>query len=137
MTAALLLAAALAAAPGASAPSPAPPRRVVHCSGTGAPSLRDAAGNVAVARVGAERAAWSDARRRCMEALAAAPLASGRTAGEVLAGAPALRARVERAVRRLVRRGATRLFADGGVRVDVELPLEGELAELLGGGGGH
>ena len=99
--------------------------------------MRDAAGNVAVARIGAERAASSDARRRCMDALAAAPLASGRTAGEVLAGAPALRARVERVVRRLVRRGATRLFADGGVRIDVEVPLQGELAGLLGGGGGR
>jgi hypothetical protein len=122
-----VIAAALLLAGLAAAPAAAP----LRCAGTGAPSLRDAAGNVTVARIGAERIARAEAFDRCMAALRAAPLAGGGTGSEALAKDPALRGRVERAVRRLVARGAVRLFADGGVRVEVELPFRGRVEDLL------
>jgi hypothetical protein len=124
---AVLLAVSLAAV--AAAPA-------LRCSGTGAPSLRDAAGNAIVARIGAERVARADAFDRCMAVLRAAPLAGGGAAGDAMGRDPALRARVERAVRRLVRRGAVRLFADGGVRVEVELPFRGRLEDVLANASG-
>jgi hypothetical protein len=40
-------------------------------------------------------------------------------------------------VRRCVRRGAARLFADGGVALEVELPFRGRLEPLLAAGGGR
>jgi hypothetical protein len=118
------------------AASPAPPSAALHCWGTGAPSLREAAGNAAVARAGAGRAARRDALRRCMAALELAPLAAGGTVASALAADPSRRERVERAVRRLIRRGAVRLFADGGVRIEVELPFRGRLEDLAVAGGG-
>src|SRR5512137_1973629 len=44
-------------------------RRVARCTGSGAANLKDAAGNPAVARIGAEKAARLDALRNCLEVL--------------------------------------------------------------------
>jgi len=112
-------------------------RKVVKCTGTGAPNLRAAGGNVAVARIGAERAAKLDALRNCMEALKGVTVRSGETVGGALSGTPGLQASVEGVVRGFRVVGSPRYFSDGGVEMDVEVPIEGKLSDLVmprGGG---
>ncbi len=111
-------------------------RKVVRCTGTGAPNLQAAGGNVAVARVGAERAARLDAVRNCMEALKGVNVKTGETVGAAISGNPGLAASVEGVVRGFRQVGAPRYFSDGGVEMDVEVPLEGQLSEVLVPGGG-
>jgi hypothetical protein len=106
-------------------------RKVVKCTGTGAPNLRDSAENVAVARIGAERAAKLDALRNCMEALKGVAIKSGETVGGALSGDSGLNSKVEGVVRGFKVIGAPRYYSDGGVEMDVEVPLEGALAEVL------
>ncbi len=115
-------------------------RKVVKCTGTGAPNLTTAGGNVAVARIGAERAARLDALRNCLETLKGVTVRSGETVGGALSGTPGLRASVEGEVKGFRVVGAPRYFSDGGVEMDVEVPLEGRLSDLLmpeGGGAGR
>jgi hypothetical protein len=106
-------------------------RKVVKCTGSGAANLRDASGNAAVARIGAEKAAKLDALRSCMEALKGVQLQSGQTVGGALASDSALQGRVEGLVRGFRIVGAPRYFSDGGVEMDVEVPLEGALSDAL------
>jgi hypothetical protein len=106
-------------------------RRVVKCTGSGAANLRDASGNPAVARIGAEKAAKLDALRNCMEALRGVQLQSGQTVGGALQSDAALTGRVEGLVRGFKVVGAPRYFSDGGVEMDVEVPLEGALSDAL------
>jgi hypothetical protein len=106
-------------------------RKVVKCTGTGAPNLRDSAENVAVARIGAERAAKLDALRNCMEALKGVAIKSGETVGGALSGDSGLKSKVEGVVRGFKVIGAPRYYSDGGVEMDVEVPLEGALTEML------
>jgi hypothetical protein len=100
-------------------------RKVVRCSGSGAPNLRDAQSNVAVARIGAERAAKLDAIRNCLEALKGVRISGGATVGGAMAGDPALRSRVEGVVKGFKVVDKPRYFSDGGVEMDVEVPLDG------------
>src|SRR6266511_1768350 len=106
-------------------------RKVVKCAGNGAANLRDAAGNPAVARIGAEKAAKLDALRNCMEALKGVQLQSGQTVGGALQSDAALSGRVEGLVRGFKVVGTPRYFSDGGVEMDVEVPLEGALSDAL------
>jgi hypothetical protein len=106
-------------------------RKVVKCTGSAAANLRDAAGNPAVARIGAEKAAKLDALRNCMEALKGVQLQSGQTVGGALQSDAALSGRVEGLVRGFRIVGAPRYFSDGGVEMDVEVPLEGALSDAL------
>jgi hypothetical protein len=106
-------------------------RRVVRCAGTGAPRLGDAAGNVAVARVGAQRAAKQHAVRSCLEVLKGVSVKTGATVGAAMAGDASLAAEVRGAVKRFKVVGTPRYFSDGGVEMDVEVPLDGKLSELL------
>ncbi|HEX9308275.1 MAG TPA: hypothetical protein VF894_12335 [Anaeromyxobacter sp.] len=106
-------------------------RKVVKCTGSGAANLRDAGGNPAVARIGAEKAAKLDALRNCMEALKGVQLQSGQTVGGALKTDQALTGRVEGLVRGFKVAGAPRYFSDGGVELDVEVPLEGALSDAL------
>jgi hypothetical protein len=106
-------------------------RKVVKCTGSGAANLRDAAGNPAVARIGAEKAAKLDAFRNCMEAVKGVRLQSGQTVGGALQSDAALSARVEALVRGFKVVGSPRYFSDGGVEIDVEVPLEGALSDVL------
>jgi hypothetical protein len=106
-------------------------RKVVKCTGTGAPNLRDSADNVAVARIGAERAAKLDALRNCMEALKGVSIKSGETVGAALSGDSGLKSKVEAVVRGFKVIGAPRYYSDGGVEMDVEVPIEGVLSETL------
>src|SRR5512141_361277 len=100
-------------------------RKVVKCTGSGAANLRDASGNPAVARIGAEKAAKLDALRNCMEALKGVQLQSGQTVGGALQSDSSLKGRVEGLVRGFRVVGTPRYFSDGGVEMDVEVPLEG------------
>src|SRR6266568_5961638 len=54
-------------------------RKVVKCTGSGASNLRDAQGNPAVARIGAEKAARLDAVRNCMETIKGITVRQGQT----------------------------------------------------------
>ena len=106
-------------------------RKVVKCTGSGAANVRDAGGNPAVARIGAERAAKLDALRSCMETLKGVQLESGRTVGGALQSDAALTGKVEALVRGFQVVGKPRYFSDGGVEMDVEVPLEGALSDTL------
>lgn len=105
--------------------------KVVKCSGSGAANLRDAGGNPAVARIGAEKAAKLDALRNCMEALRGVQVQAGQTVGAALGSDAALAGRVEGLVRGFRVVGKPRYFSDGGVEMDVEVPLEGALSDAL------
>jgi hypothetical protein len=105
-------------------------RRVVKCTGTGAPNLKDAAGNVAVARIGAEKAAKLDALRSCLEVLKGVAITQGQTVGGAMAADPGVRGAVEGTVRGF-RETAKRYFSDGGVELDVEVALEGVADAVL------
>lgn len=129
--AALCLAAAFAPAARAESGAVDWQRRVVKCTGTGAPNLRAAGGNVAVARIGAEKAAKLDALRNCMEAVKGVTVKNGETVGGAVAKSPALQASLEGVVKGFRQVGPPRYFSDGGVEIDVEVPLDGKLSEVL------
>jgi hypothetical protein len=132
MRIALALALAVAAPAAARAGgSVDPERRVVRCTGSGAANLRDAGGNPAVARIGAEKAARLDAFRNCLEAVKGVKLESGATLGAAMQSDAALAGRIEAQVRGFRVVGAPRYFSDGGVELDVEVPLEGALSDAL------
>jgi hypothetical protein len=106
-------------------------RKVVKCTGSGAANLRDAGGNPAVARIGAEKAAKLDALRNCLEALKGVQLDSGQTVGNALASDQALTGKVQGLVKGFKVVGAPRYFSDGGVELDVEVPLDGAMSDAL------
>jgi hypothetical protein len=106
-------------------------RKVVTCTGSGAANLRDAGGNPAVARIGAEKAAKLDALRNCLEAVKGVRIDSGQTAANVMASDQALSGKVQGLVKGFKVVGAPRYFSDGGVEMDVEVPLEGALSDAL------
>jgi len=106
-------------------------RRVVRCTGSGAANLKDADGNPAVARIGAEKAARLDALRGCLAALRGVQVEAGRTVGDVLDSDARLSGEVQGLVRGFRTVGKPRYFSDGGVEVDVEVPLEGALSDAL------
>ncbi len=106
-------------------------RKVVKCSGSGAANLKDADGNPAVARIGAEKAAKLDALRNCLATLRGVQLESGKTVGGALESDAALSGKVQGLVRGFRQVGKPRYFSDGGVEIDVEVPLDGALSEAL------
>jgi hypothetical protein len=106
-------------------------RKVVKCSGSGAANLKDADGNPAVARIGAEKAAKLDAVRNCLATLRGVQLESGRSVGSALESDAGLSGRVQGLVRGFHAVGKPRYYSDGGVELDVEVPLEGALSDAL------
>jgi hypothetical protein len=98
-------------------------KRVVRCTGNGAANLRDAGGNPAVARIGAEKAAKLDALRSCLETMKGVAISSSQTVGAAMGSDAAIRGSVEGAVRGFHEVGK-RYFSDGGVEIDVEVALE-------------
>ncbi len=106
-------------------------RRVVRCTGVGAPSLREETENIAVTRIRTERAARREAVHGCLRALRAVPFPGRGDVGAALDADRALAAKVLGAVRRFRVPGGARYHADGGVRLDAEVPLDGALSELL------
>jgi len=105
-------------------------RRVLKATGQGAPDLN--APSIAVARLGAERAAMAIAQRNALETLKGATLESGGTVGTLLQNDGALRSKVQGKLRG-VRAVKTHYFSDGGVSVDVEVPLDQLPAEIAQG----
>ena len=105
-------------------------KKVVKCTGAGAANLRDAQGNPAVARIGAEKAAKLDAVRQCMETIKGVTVEKGETVGGALAGDKALSGKVQGLVKgyKVVDK---RYFEDGGVELDVEVPMDGVMSDAL------
>ena len=105
-------------------------KKVVKCTGSGAANLRDAQGNPAVARIGAEKAAKLDAVRNCMETIKGVTLQQGQTVGSALEADKALSGKVQGIVKgyKVVDK---RYFEDGGVELDVEVPMAGVLSDAL------
>jgi hypothetical protein len=104
-------------------------RRVLVGHGQGAPDL--GAPSVAVARLGAERAAKLDAYRNALESLKGMQLQSGGTAGSLLQGDAGLLGRVDGTLKG-VKPVKTHYFSDGGVSLDIEVPLDDLPPELAG-----
>jgi hypothetical protein len=105
-------------------------RRVARCTGSGAANLKDAAGHPAVARIGAEKAARLDALRNCLEVMKGVTVSGSQTVGIAAGGDNAIKGSVEGAVKGF-RTTATRYFSDGGVEIDVEVPLDAVAEALL------
>jgi hypothetical protein len=105
-------------------------KKVVKCTGAGAANLRDAQGNPAVARIGAEKAAKLDAVRNCMETIKGVSIQQGQTVGSALNADKALSGKVQGIVKgyKVVDK---RYFEDGGVELDVEVPMAGVLSDTL------
>jgi hypothetical protein len=102
-------------------------RRVLVGHGQGAPDL--GAPSVAVARLGAERAAKLDACRNALESLKGMQVQSGGTVGALLQGDAALSGRVDGTLKG-VKPIKTHYFSDGGVSLDIEVPLDDLPADL-------
>ena len=98
-------------------------KRVATCTGSGAANLKDAGGNPAVARIGAEKAARLDALRNCLEVMKGVTVSGSQTIGGAIGADNSIKGSVEGAVRGF-RTVATRYFSDGGVELDVEVPLD-------------
>jgi hypothetical protein len=102
-------------------------RRVLKATGQGAPDLN--APSIAVARLGAERAAMATAQRNALETLKGATLESGGMVGTLLQNDSALRTKVQGKLRG-VRAVKTHYYSDGGVSLDIEVPLDQLPAEI-------
>ncbi len=96
-------------------------RRVLVGHGQGAPDLN--APSVAVARLGAERAAKLDASRNALESLQGMQVQSGGTVGALLHADAALLGRVDGTLKG-VKPIKTHYYSDGGVSLDIEVPLD-------------
>ncbi|HET6436656.1 MAG TPA: hypothetical protein VFG59_01245 [Anaeromyxobacter sp.] len=133
MRTSILIALALALAPAARAEEGKVDweHKMVKCTGSGAANLKDADGNPAVARIGAEKAARLDALRNCLSTLRGVQIDAGHTVGRALDSDAALSGRVQGLVRGFRVAGKPRYFSDGGVEIDVEVPLEGALSDAL------
>lgn len=105
----------------------------VTATGSGAPNLK--AANVAVARLGAERAAKMDAFRNILEAVKGVRVSSGQSVAAVMEGSPQVKSRVE-GVLRSFKVVDTRYYSDGGVDVVVQAPLTGVILDALLPGAG-
>lgn len=96
-------------------------RRVLIGHGQGAPNLN--APSIAVARLDAERAAKVDAYRNALEALKGMQLQSGGSVGTLLQNDATLTSRVDGEIKG-VKPIKTHYFSDGGVSLDIEVPLD-------------
>src|SRR5438128_8259828 len=96
-------------------------RRVLKATGQGAPDLN--APSIAVARLGAERAAMATAQRNALETLKGAALEDGSNVGTLLQNDNALRVKVQGKLRG-VKAIKMHYFSDGGVSLDIEVPLD-------------
>ncbi|HWE25988.1 MAG TPA: hypothetical protein VG496_18780 [Myxococcales bacterium] len=103
--------------------------RTLRATGVGPPDLN--APSIPVARLSAERAALATAQRNLLDALSAAPLQGGGTAGALLQKDEALRAKVQ-AKLRTAQRVKTHYFSDGGISLELQFPLDQLPAEIAG-----
>lgn len=102
--------------------------KTITATGSGAPSLK--APNVAVARLGAERAAKMDAFRNIIEAVKGVQVSGGESAGAKMSASSELTAKVEGIVRNF-KVLDTKYYSDGGVDLVVQVPLDGVLTAAL------
>jgi hypothetical protein len=96
-------------------------RRVLVGHGQGAPDL--SAPSVSVARLGAERAAKLDAYRNALESLKGMELQTGGSVGTLLQNDAVLTGRVDGKLKG-VKPIKTHYYSDGGVSLDIEVPLD-------------
>ena len=96
-------------------------RRVLIGHGQGAPDLN--APSIAVARLGAERAAKLDAYRNALETLKGMQVQSGGSVGTLLQNDSTLTSRVDGELKG-VKPIKTHYYSDGGVSLDIEVPLD-------------
>ena len=96
-------------------------RRVLVGHGQGAPDLN--APSVAVARLGAERAAKLDAYRNALEQLKGLDLQQGGSVGTMLQNDTTLVGRIDGKLKG-VKPVKVHYFSDGGVSLDIEVPLD-------------
>ncbi len=112
-------------------------RRVIKARGQGAPDL--SAPSISVARLGAERAAKADAMRNLLELLKGATVTGGGQVNTLLQNDAALRTQVTGALRGfrvapgLPGHPNPHYYSDGGVAIDVELPIDSLPEELRKG----
>lgn len=101
--------------------------RMIRARGSGAPNLDSQ--NIAVVRLGAERAAKMDAMRNILEVIKGIRISSETTFGDQMLKSDLIHAKVEGLVK-----GAkvvdTKYFSDGAVDIVVEMPLFGPLVNL-------
>ena len=97
-------------------------------TGDGAPDLN--APNAASARLGAERAAYADALRKALEALKGIKVTAGVTVGDKMSSVPAIKTEIEGYLRGF-KAVDKRYFSDGGVQIDLKIPLDGILVKSL------
>lgn len=103
-------------------------RRVIRARGQGAPDL--SAASISVARLGAERAARADAMRNLLETLKGATVENGSQVGTLLQNDKALSVKVQGALRGFrvpagqPGKANPRYYSDGGVAIEVELPID-------------
>lgn len=103
-------------------------QKTITATGSGAPSLK--AANVAVARLGAERAAKMDALRNIIEAVKGVRISGKATAGSTMDASPELKSKVEGVVQNF-KVLDTKYYSDGGVDVVVQVPIDGVLTSTL------
>lgn len=103
--------------------------KTITVTGTGAPNLK--AANVAVARVGAERAAKLDAFRNILEAVKGVKVSGNQTAGAAMESSAEVKAKVEGVIRNF-KVLDTKYYSDGGVDVIVQVPLADVTEALIG-----
>ncbi|MFH1625556.1 MAG: LPP20 family lipoprotein [Pseudomonadota bacterium] len=103
-------------------------RNVIRATGSGAPN--PAVPNIAVARLGAERAAKVDALRNLLETVKGVRIDSETTVVNAMTQSDVIQAEVQGFVRgaRVVDK---KYFSDGGVEVVVEIPITGSFAQTL------
>lgn len=102
--------------------------KTIRATGRGAPNLN--APSVAAARLGAEKAAEMDALRNILAVLKGMQLSAEKTVGDAMSADGTIKARLEGEARGF-KRVNTRYFSDGGVEIDVEMSIEGLLAQLM------
>lgn len=100
----------------------------VEATGSGAPDPK--AANVAVARLGAERAAKLDAQRNLLETLKGANVTAKATAADEMSSNGSIKSKVEGVIRNF-KVVDTRYYSDGSVDVVVRANLKGDLADAL------
>ncbi|MFA4910893.1 MAG: LPP20 family lipoprotein [Desulfobacteria bacterium] len=103
-------------------------KNVIRATGSGAPN--PSAPNIAVARLGAERAAKVDALRNLLETVKGVRIDSETTVVNAMTQSDVIQSKVEGFVRgaRVVN---TKYLSDGGVEVVIEVPITGSFAEAV------
>lgn len=101
--------------------------RTIKCKGQASPNPN--ATSISAARIGAERAAKLDAMRNILETLKGVEVAGAKTAADAMTD-PGVRTRVTGMIKNFIVTD-TRYYSDGGVEVDVQMPLDGLVGALV------